>query len=204
MVYRTYKTASGEEKSPPRLLCTRQTFCTTSSCLFSDIMEFVENVLKQKIAEFEVEMKNEDNDAIAHHEKLIKTLEKKLSDIQARELSQWEAQSDPDPAKRMPHHIFQMLNEKLQKEKEETENALKEAHRTMPVKVDYEQKIIKFQTALNALYDDSVNVLQKNYLLKQCIERIEYYRARTRKTKGKGTRGQWDFSPIQMEVKLKV
>ena len=79
--------------------------------------------IKKKITEFEIEIKTDNNTSIRLHEKLIANLEKKLSDIQARELSQWEAQVDPDPTKRMPQHIFQALNSKLTKEREETEKA---------------------------------------------------------------------------------
>ena len=131
-------------------------------------------------------------------------VEKKLTDIQAKELSQWEAQSDPDPTKRMPQHIFKMLNEKLIKEREETELALKEAINTIPEKVDYKQKIIKFQNALDALQDDKVDASEKNRLLKECIYRLEYYRDKPQKVKGKNLPSGWSAAPIKIDVKLKV
>lgn len=204
MIYRTYKTPSGGEKSAPRLLCNRQTFCNTGSCLYSEIIEFVINLLKQKISEFQIEMKNDNDDSVQLHEKLIKNLEKKLENIQAREISQWEAQSDPDPTKRMPQHIFQALNEKLIKEREEVERALKDAYDSKPTKIDYEQKIINFQAALDALLDDTKSATEKNQLLKRCIKKIEYHRERPKQLTGKGNWHKYSESPINLKVTLMV
>ena len=204
MILRTYKKPDGGEKSAPRLLCLRQTHCDTGSCLQSEMIDFVANILRKKIAEFEIEMKHDTDDVIKMHEKLIKSLEKKLLDIDAKELSQWEAQADPDPSKRMPQRVFQMLNEKLLKEREETERALKEAYANKPAKINYEQQIIKFQTALDALYDDTKSGVEKNNLLKECIERIDYHRERPYKLGGRGNRNNWSDVPIELNVTLKV
>jgi hypothetical protein len=191
-------------RSEPRLMCNHQTRCGTGSVLVSEIMRMVASVLKQKIADFEIEMKNDNNDSIALHEKLIKNLERKLENLQARELSQWESQSDPDPTKRMPQHIFQALNAKLVKEREEVEKALEDARATMPTKVDYEQKIIKLQNALDALLDNTKSPEEKNLLLKACIKRVEIYRERTTQLKGKGNFHKYTNTPIEIKVELKV
>ena len=103
MILRRHPTAN-------RMMCSDQPNCHTGSCWHSELMEMVGNILEEKITEFEIEVQNNNDSSIELHEKLIKNLEKKLETIQARELSQWEAQSDPDPAKRMPHHIFQMFH----------------------------------------------------------------------------------------------
>ena len=161
------------------------------------MIDFITDLLKKKITEFEVEIQNDNNTSIRLHEKLIANLEKKLSDIQARELSQWEAQFDPDPNKRMPQHIFQALNLKLIQEREETEKALSEARKSMPTKVDYEQKRITFQTALDTLNDNSKSASEKNKLLKQCIKRITYDRK-----VGKRIKGEWIDTPIELDVQL--
>lgn len=190
MIYRPTKTN-------PRIMCSEQVHCNTRSCLYSEMIDFVIDLLKKKITEFEVEIQNDNNTSIRLHEKLIANLEKKLSDIQARELSQWEAQSDPDPTKRMPQHIFQALNSKLIKEREETEKALSEALKSMPNKVDYEQKITTFQSALDTLKDDSKSAAEKNKLLKQCIKRITYDRK-----VGKRIKGEWIDTPIELDVQL--
>lgn len=204
MILRRYKKENGEYKSAPRLLCLRQTFCDTGSCLLSDIVEFVANLLQEKIAELEFEIKNNASSIIKNHERLIKRLEKKLEDLQAKEIAQWEAQADPDPSKRMPAHIFHKLNSKLIEERENVEIALKDAYNTMPEKVDYKNELIKFKKALDALYDDSVSNLEKNNLLKACIKRIDYDRARPYKLGGRGNRNNWSDVPMTIKVTLRV
>lgn len=198
MVLRAYTNCS------PRLLCNWQSRCNNGSCLQSEVMDFVVNLLKEKIAEFEIELKNNNNDAVIIHEKMIKNLEKKLETIQAREISQWEAQSDPDPTKRMPQHIFQALNEKLIKERESVEKALKDAYATKPAKIDTEDKIIKFQKALDGLMDDNKSALEKNQLLKACIKKIEYSRKRIEHLRGKGNQYKFSETPIELKVTLMV
>ena len=70
-------------------------------------------ILSDCIKDFEVRLKNNEGDSVKLHMRLIKNLETKQKELEEKELAQWEAQADPDPAKRMPQHIFQQLNEKL-------------------------------------------------------------------------------------------
>ena len=191
-------------RSSPRLMCNHQTRCGTGSVLVSEVMDMVATILKQKIVDFEIEMQNDNDDSINLHEKMIKNLESKLERLRARELSQWEAQSDPDPSKRMPQHIFQALNEKLVKEIADVEQALDNAIRTIPTKIDYKQRIIKLQNALDALLDNNKSAEEKNILLKACIEKIELYRERTIQLKGKGNFHKYTNTPIELKVELKV
>jgi DNA invertase Pin-like site-specific DNA recombinase len=224
MSLRTYKNPDGTERNAPRLLCDGQTNCNTASCLYSEVMDAVIEILNQKLADYAVKVNENNDDSIREHEKLIKSLEKKLSTLQAKELAQWEAQSDPDPAKRMPQHIFQQLNAKLLKEKEDVDIALRNAYATVPAKIDYEQKVVTLQDTLNALADESVSAAEKNKFLKLCIERIEYHRERPERIKstekrtkkngrvnGKSLKphplnvgANWTYTPIELEVKLKV
>lgn len=216
MSLRTYKS------SPPRLLCDHQVHCNSGSCLYDEMIDRVAKILEQCIEDFEIRVEEGNGDSVKMHTKLIKGLEKKMKDLQAKELAQWEQQSHPDPEQRMPPHIFKMLNEKLLKEKEEVHQALCKAYESMPEPVDYEEKIMTFRDALDALRDPEVDSLKKNALLKQCIERIDYSRDKperiksqqvtyydpvTKKTRYKSplkTGGNWTTPPIELDVKLKV
>lgn len=216
MSLRTY------ESSPSRLLCDGQTHCKSGSCRYDEMIDRVAKILEQCIEDFEIRVEEGNGDSVKMHAKLIKGLEKKMKDLQAKELAQWEQQSHPDPEQRMPAHIFKMLNEKLLKEKEEVHQALCKAYESMPEPVDYEEKIMTFRDALDALRDPEVDALKKNALLKQCIERIDYSRDKperiksqqvtyydpvTKKTRYKSplkTGGNWTTPPIELDVKLKV
>ena len=90
----------------------------------------------------------------------------------------------------------------------------------MPDPVDYEERLHRFQDALDALNDDSMPVEMKNKLLKACIERIEYDREKPTRLKsnakrvtvngrrikpdGLPTGGNWTKTPINLDVTLKV
>ena len=173
--YNTY-VRNGKEYAPPKLVCNNQVHCKTGSADFHEVLEYVYNVLKDCIADFEVLIENKQNDSDKLHSDLISNLEKKIKELEATELSQWKLQADPDPDKRMPQHIFKMLNEQLLKEKEEVRDALCKARKAIPQPVDYEDKILKFKDALNALKDPEIPVKIKNDYLKNIIERIDYER----------------------------
>lgn len=221
MSLRTYKN-NGVERTPPRLVCDDQARCHTGSVVFEEIIDRVAEILKECIEDFEIRINNNEGDSAKLHANLIKTLEKRMKDLQAKELSQWEAQSDPDPSKRMPQEIFKQLNEKLLKEKDEVYQALCKAYESMPEPVDYEEKIKTFTEALEALKNPAVDVQRKNTLLKACIERIDYSREQPQRIKSKQERvydpelkktvarspletgANWTTPPVELDVKLKV
>lgn len=202
MTMRTYTSHT----SKPRYLCNNQIHCHTGSCLCDEMLDIVADTLRQCIADFEIRLKNSNGDAVKMHEKLIHNLEKKMQSLEAKELAQWEAQSNPDPEQRMPPHIFKKLNEKLMKEKEEVREALCNARKSMPEPVDYQEKIYRFTEALNALNDPKVSAEKKNRLLKACIDKIIYSREKPQRLTGEqNTRGAgWTNPPIESEVKLRV
>ena len=204
---------NGVERAAPRLICEGQKHCGSGSCTFDEMIDRVCAVLEECIEDFEIRLNNDAGDSARLHEQLIKTLEKKMKDLQARELAQWEKQSDPDPAQRMPAEIFKQLNEKLLKEKDEVQQALCKAYESMPEPVDYEERLAKFRDALNALKDPNADAQKKNKLLKACIERIEYSREKPRRVtreeaekSGEALQvgGKWTAPPIEIDVKLKV
>ena len=122
----------------------------------------------------------------------------------------------------MPKDIFEKLNAKVLKEKEEVQQALCKAYESMPDPVDYEEKLLRFRDALAILNDPDAPAAKKNKHLKDCIERIDYKREKAqrltrntpkrRKTvNGKRqvvselkTGANWSETPIQLDVKLKV
>ena len=218
MSLRTYKSHNGA----PRLLCDGQVHCKSGSVTYDEMIDRVIAILEQCIEDFEIRIQNDEGDSAKLHARLIKNLEKKMKELEAKELSQWEAQSHPDPAQRMPAAIFKQLNEKLLTEKEEVRQALCKAYESMPEPVDYEEKLVKFKDALNALRNPEADAQTKNRLLKACIERIDYSREKPTRIKSQQVRyydpalkqtrsksplntgGNWTSPPIELDVKLKV
>ena len=222
MSLRIYKKPDGTDRSPARLLCDDQVHCKTGSVLYEEMLEKVYTILEECIEDFEIRISADTGDSAKLHAKLIKSLEQKMKELQAKELSQWELQSHPDESKRMPQEIFQQLNAKLLAEKEELQQALCKAYESMPEPVDYEEKLYRFRNALEALKDPETDAETKNRLLKACIERIDYSRGkperiksqqvryydpvkkRTRSKSPLNTGGNWTTPPIELDVKLKV
>lgn len=204
MVYKPKKKVNGKEKGEARLVCNSQPGCDAGSCTLAEIEDFVADLLKEKIAEFEIEVNNKDDESIKLHDKLIAKLEKTLSDIDAREMEMWKTQVDPDPNKRIPADIFPRLRAELDSEKEEATKALEKARAERPTPIDYEKRVVTFQKALDALRDDNMSVSEKNRLLKTCIRRIDYQREKPVKLRGKGAGRNWSQPSIELDIKLLV
>ncbi len=210
MTYRTYTSHEGQ----PRLLCINQTHCHTGSCTYEEMLKMVRNTLIECIEDFEYKIEISTGDTMVLHEKLLHNLEKRMQDIEARELAQWESQAHPDPSQRMPAEIFKTLNERLLKEKEEIREAIRTAKTSMPDSIDYGEVLVRFKAALEALDDPNVDAEKKNRLLKACIDRIYYSREapiRLKRSPGepsgsrfKSSGGKWSDPPINIDVKLRV
>lgn len=211
MGYNTYR-KNGMEYAPPKLVCNNQIHCKTGSVVFEEIFADVCTTIRDCIADFEVRIKNNKDDSFKLHKDLVLRLEKKLKELEEKEVLQWEAQYDPDPNMRLPQEVFKRLNEKLLAEKEEIKKSLAKAKGSMPKPIDYREEKKKFEDAIAALEDPEVDAKVKNQFLKNIIERIEYERGKTvRITKANSTeykidtsKGmQWYTPPYKIKMKLK-
>ncbi len=207
--YNTY-VKHGVEYCKPKLMCNNQVHCKSGSVTFEEVRKYICNTLRVCIADFKVMVKNDKGDSAKLHKDLVNRLEKKLNDLEKKEIAQWEAQYDPELA--MPQHIFKKLNEKLLKEKEEVNKALCKAKDSTPQIIDYKDRIVKFTDALKALEDPNVPAKITNQYLKDIIERIEYERPpivqiskknadQYSEDVAKGLR--YHFEPYEIRIKLK-
>lgn len=209
--YNTY-TKNGVEYAPPKLVCNNQVHCKSGSVNFDEVMEYVCNVLKDCISDFEVRIENDKDDSVKLHKDLISRLTTQLKALEQKEIEQWDAQYDPDPNKRLPQHIFQKLNEKVLAEKEEINKALAKAKDSAPKHIDYKDELIKTTDALNALLDPNLDAKTKNQHLRNIIDKIVYERGPiVRITKDNASKYNIDTSkglryyapPYKIDIKLK-
>ena len=156
--------------------CINRQFCSSSSATYVEVMDALCKSLEQAIGNFELNIQSNNYDQVAEHQKQIEILEKRLRDIEAKELSQWEAQMNPDISQRMPSHIFKQLNEKVLKDKEEVKEILEKMYRTTPTVVEYEKKLCSFKDALESLKDENIDARIKNNYLKEIIDHITFER----------------------------
>jgi DNA invertase Pin-like site-specific DNA recombinase len=209
--YNTYR-KHGEEFAPPKLVCNNQFHCKNGSADFNEVYEDVCNILRDCIEDFRVRIKEDRDDSFKLHRDLVKRLEKKLKELEEKEIEQWDAQYDPDPDVRLPPHVFKRLNEKLLLEKEEVQKSLAKAKGSMPNPIDYKEEMLKFADALDALENPEVDAKSKNQFLKNIIDRIEYERPQTVMITKRNadrynidtTKGmRWYTPPYKISMKLK-
>ena len=209
MGYNTYR-RQGVEYAPPKLVCNDQVHCKSGSVIFDEIYRDVCATIRDCIEDFQLRIKNNKDDSFKLHKDLVARLERKLKELEEKEVKQWEDQYNPDVA--MPPEIFKKLNQKLLSEKEEVQKALAKAKGSMPKQVDYKEELLKFEDALDALEDPEVDAKLKNQYLKNIIDRIEYERGSTvRITKANASeygmdtsKGlKWYTPPYKIKLKLK-
>ena len=198
----TNSTRNKKPKGDPRLKCNAQKYCNNGSCAVNEILPIIANRLKERIEEFEIEAKQGNEDAVRAQERVIESLERKLEDIKSKELELWKAQMKPET--KVPDHVVNALSEEYEQEREETENSLNKARSEIVKPIDYEKRIVTFQTALDALLDDEISVAEKNYWLKTCIRRITYSRDAITPILGKGSGKKRTAPPIKLDVQLLV
>ena len=211
MGYNTYR-KNGVEYAPPKLVCNNQVHCKTGSAVFQEVFDDVRAAMKDCIKDFEIRIKEDKDDSFKLHRDLVKRLEKKMEELEKKEIEQWEAQYDPDESKRLPPHVFQKLNEKVLREKDEVSKALDKAKDSIPNPIDYKDELLKFTDALMALDNPEVPAKVKNQYLKNIIDKIEYERGETVRITSENAKEygvdtskglQWYTPPYKIKLKLK-
>ena len=205
MTYRT-NIANGIERNAPRLVCPNQTHCHNASCTFDELMERVIDVLKKNIDDMEIQLQSFDTSAAEIHSNIIRTLERQLAELERKEIKLWEKYSE----EAMPRQIFENLNAKVLKDKEDCQDALDKAKLSAPNITEFQQRLSCFRDALDALLNQNISAERKNFLLKQCIVRIDYHRSpgqqitREMALRCNLNRGsQWLSHPIDLAVSLR-
>ena len=206
--YNTFKN-KGVTYAGAKLVCNDQVHCKTGSADFEEILSYVSNALRDCIEDYKIHIKEDKDDSTKLHTALIERLEKKLQELEEREVQQWEDQYKPEVA--MPPEIFKKLNEKLLKEKEEVKQALCNAQDSVPEPIDYKNRVVRFTDAVNALEDKTLPAKITNRYLKNIIDRIEYNRPpAVRITKNirhlypdASKSDRWYMAPYEIKIYLK-
>ncbi|MCI8373418.1 MAG: recombinase family protein [Clostridiaceae bacterium] len=169
MSYRTYQ-KDGVSKSSPRLLCDGQTYCKNRSTTYQTFEDLMIDNMKHYIYNFEVLLKNENDHSHELHLSMIRTLEKELAELDIRDEEQHDLLEDGIYTK----EVFLKRNKKLQERKQELLISIQKAKESVPASVSYEEKIIRFSDALDALQDSTITAEKKNALLVKCFDKIIY------------------------------
>lgn len=156
----------------PRFECPYYRRCGNASIDAEYLLREVSDALKNSIEDFSVTSNSSNDDLIARQQEKISFLEKKLKDLEHKEIALWKKYTEEN----MPKTVFNSLISKCENEKAETEKALSQAINDMPERVDYEEITGRFHEALDTLNDPTSSGAAKNKLLKACIDKIVYSR----------------------------
>ena len=194
------------KKGIPRFECPVQKHCGNSSIDAVQLIDMVCDSIKQNIIDFTESLNDSNEDIVKKHDEQIAFLEKKLKELERKELSMWEKYTEES----MPKTVFDNLRSKLEEERSNTEEALNQALQNKPQRIDYAQKIITFHNALDGIKNENIPIERKNELLKSCIEKITYTRTgAVRGTKEDVKDGQsyergWIQSEPTIDIDLKL
>jgi len=186
----------GVERAAARYACDAQKYCENASCTVDEVMATVKGMLREALNDFEIRVANGEDKSIDIHKQLVTRLERRLTELDALEISQWDKYTKEE----MPKHVFDALNAKVLAEKEEVRQGLCTARNSTPEPIDLQNKISTFRKVLDMLEDPDAPVRELNALLKECIERITYSRPKTQ-----GIASHWKTGAnIELDVKLRV
>lgn len=180
----------------PRLVCPKQTACNNGSCTIDELTAEVIKILRSAIADLDLEIGRSESDAALLHQQMVAQLERRLDDLDQRELVLW----DKYTTEGMPQTVFDRLKEKLLQERADTREALASARQSLPSPADYRTRRATFYSALEILQQEDAPAREINLLLKQCIESITYSRPRKRST----NRRYGTPEPMELDVTLRI
>lgn len=183
-------------KALPRLVCPDQARCNNGSCTIEELTAEITKVLRSAIEDLDLQIEHSENDAAKAQRNTIAQLERRLDELDARELTIW----DNFTSGSMPQPIFDKLKDKLLQDRAAAREALTTARSSLPDRADFHTRRTTFHAALDILQNPDAPVREVNILLKQCIESITYSRPRKQST----NRRYGTPEPMELDVTLRI
>ena len=128
------------------------------------------SLLTVHLPELQAKLENGDGSSMVIQKQMVDRLEKQMADLKAQETKQYDLLETGI----YTNEVFLERNTALRAKISDCDNLLKEARKSLPKAVDYEEKIRTLKEAVASLDDDTISVEQKNRLLKAVIKKIEY------------------------------
>lgn len=176
-----------------RFQCPNQTHCDNASCTISEMLRIVTEAMSSAIADYSLHIGSGDDIGIS--KKYLDMLYSRQADLDRKEESLWEKYAEEG----MPRKVLDSLLAKNDAQKKEVADLIASAE-AEPKPTDYQERFTTFSETLEALRDPDVPASETNALLKSCIKRITYSRARGERIPG--AKGGWNVAPIHAEIEL--
>lgn len=148
--------------------------CNCKSAKCEQVFEIFVDALKLHIKDFEVKIAQEGNDSyLEQYNENLELMKKELKNLQTKRVEIFEFLE----AKIYTQEEFLerklVITEKIEKQEE----AIKEAEKNVPNKIDYQELIVKFHEVIDLINSDPYNNAKEiNELVKTFVERIDYTR----------------------------
>ena len=156
------------------------------------MMQIVTETLKNAVSDFQMQFTGEDTGSQSDY---LKSLYNRLSDLETKEESLWEKYADDG----MPRKVLDKLLAKNEQQKKEVADLIAAAE-AEPKPIDYQERFVTFSDTIAAIHNPDIPAASTNALLKSCIKRITYSRARGERISG--AKGGWNVAPIHAEIEL--
>lgn len=154
-----------------RIECRNRGGCNANSAKLREVVEAVAFALEaEHLPELEVRLHNDEGKSATIQKKQIERMKAELVELEAKE----DRQHDLLESGTYTEETFLKRNKALHAEMEALKSKIYEAKQNLPKEIDYADKIIKLQDAIDGLRDDEVPVEEKNRLLKAIVQRIDY------------------------------
>ena len=140
------------------------------SIKMSDVHEAVIAALEQsELPDLRAKLNDNQGSSRAIQQKILDALMKQMADYKEQEENQYELLE----TKKYTLELFEKRNAALREKMKKCEVQIREAKNNMPKEVDYAERIVALEDAINALRDDSVSIEDKNRFMKKIVDRIE-------------------------------
>lgn len=154
-----------------RIECRNRSKCSANSAKLRDVLDAVAYALEmEQLPELEVKLNNDEGAAAAIQKKQLEKMNRELEELYVKE----ERQHDFLESGTYTEEVFMKRNKALHVEMEKLKSRIFEARQNLPKEIDYADKIVKLQDAIDGLRDDTISPEDKNRLLKAIVKRIDY------------------------------
>ena len=157
------------KRAEPRFECRTRPRCY-KSVKMSEVEQAVLVALeKSELPNLQAKWKNGEGNSIAIQKKILESLEKEMVNYRQQEERQYEfletGRYSPD--------VFDKRNAALRQKMEDCQDRIRKAKATMPKEVNYTEKIVTLEAAIEGMKNPDFTPEEKNRLLKAIVKRIE-------------------------------
>ena len=155
-----------------RYECRKHTPRCAKSAQVDGVIDKVLFALEEaELPALQLKVTNDDGNALKIQQNLLATLEKQLADFEEQEEKQFELLETGVYSEEVFNRRHSALVGKMKTCREE----ITKARLNMPKPVDYAERVVALEKAIEVLKNKKVSAETKNKFLKVIVERIEYY-----------------------------